>query len=206
MRSSFRSLALAWLAVAAFAPTAAAVTIWSEGVDGDLSGNRLAPTSIALGVGTNSIVGTTIAGDVDFFTVTVPSGASFGQLVLASLVSTDDLAFLAIESGPIITSTGSAANLLGWIHPSAAFLGTDILDDMALGAGALGFTPPLGPGTYAMWMQQTQPQSVSYQLDLVLVPEPSAAALLALGLGGLAASGAKRRAQRAAGERRAGPR
>lgn len=194
--SRFRTIALAGLVAAAFADPATAVSVWDEGVNGDLSGNQAAPTVLAIGLGTNSITGTTQAGDVDFFTITVPDGARFTQLLLTSFESTDDLAFLAIESGPVITDTNSATNLLGWLHPSAAFVGTDVLDDLALGAGALTFTPPLGPGTYTLWMQQLNPEPVAYGFDLVIepiaIPEPPMAALFALGLVALAVARRRR--------------
>jgi hypothetical protein len=187
--SRFRTIALAGLVAAAFAHSAAAVTIWDEGVNGDLSSDPAAPTDLAVGLGTNSITGTT-AGDMDFFTITVPDGANFTQLLLTSFESTDDLAFLAIQSGPVITDLSTPDNLLGWLHASAAFVGTNILDDIALGAGALGFTVPLGPGTYTLWMQQTGAELVAYGFDLIIepaaVPEPAMAALFALGLCALA--------------------
>src|SRR5690242_21909913 len=59
------------------APTAAAVA-YDEGVSGDLSNNGLAPTLISLGVGSNTISGTSgrdQAGvvDRDYFTFTLGS-------------------------------------------------------------------------------------------------------------------------------------
>jgi len=189
-----KSIALAALAVAAFAQSATAATIWDESIDGDLSGDQLAPTVLVVGVGANSITGVTQTGDVDFFTFTVPDGANLAQVILTSFDSADDLAFLAIQSGPVITDTASAAALLGWVHASATFVGTNVLDDMANGAGALGFTTPLGPGTYTVWMQQTGADPVAYGLDLVLrVPEPSMALLFAFGIAALG-FGRRRRA------------
>jgi MYXO-CTERM domain-containing protein len=189
----FRTVALAGLVAAAFAHSAAAVSIWDEGVNGDLSNDPAAPTVLALGLGTNSITGTA-ASDTDFFTITVPDGASFAGLLLTSFESTDDLAFLAIESGPVITDMGSPLNLLGWLHPSVEFVGTDILDDLALGEDALGFTAPLGPGTYTLWMQQTGPEPLAYGLDLIVVSvsEPPVATLFALGLVALAVARRRR--------------
>ena len=186
--SRVRSFVLASLIVVGTQAAGAAV-VWDEGVHGDLSNDRLAPTPLVLQVGTNTIIGTTVQGDVDYFGIGVFGDARLTQIVLTSFTSADDLAFLAIQSGSFITETTTApnvANLLGWTHPSAALVGTDILDNLAAGAGAIGFTPPLGPGFFSFWMQQTQPQVVGYSFDLVVVPEPSVAALLALGLGALA--------------------
>lgn len=190
--------------MAGFAPGAAAVTTWDEALNGDLSSTRTAPTQLALVQGPNLILGTTLSGDPDFFTVTVPDGTFLNQLILGQYVSLDNVAFLGIQQGPIITSTASATALLGWVHAGVAHRGTDILDDLALGASAQGFTPPLGPGTYALWMQQTGSELVTYRFNLVLVPEPSAAALVALGLAGLAAASrrhtaAQKRARNATG-------
>ena len=72
------------------------------------------------------------------------------------------------------------------MHPGEHLLGTDILDDLGEGDGAIGFTPPLGPGTYSFWLQQVNDPFTAYGLDFVVVPEPASAALLALGLTALA--------------------
>jgi MYXO-CTERM domain-containing protein len=189
-------LALAGAVLAVFAQSAMAVSIWDEGVDGDLANDTSAPTLVDLGIGTNTITGSSQLADIDVFTITVPDDATFVSLLLTTFTSADDLAFLAIESGPVITDISSPANLLGWLHVSAAFAGTNILDDMASGAGALGFTPPLGPGTYTLWMQQTGPELVEYSFDLLVsvseVPEPPMAMLFAFGLVALAVARRRR--------------
>jgi hypothetical protein len=51
---------------------------------------------------------------------------------------------------------------------------------------AQGFSLPLGPGAYAFWLQQASATPTSYSFDIIVVPEPSTAALLVLGLPGLA--------------------
>ena len=195
--SRVRTIALAGLVAAGFAHSAAAVTIWDEGLNGDLSGDQAAPTDLTVGLGTNSITGTSQNLDRDFFTITVPDGARFTQLLLTSFDSTDDLAFFAIQSGPEITGDlFTADDLLGWLHPSATFVGTDILDDVALGVGAIGFTTPLGPGTYTLWLQQGDPELVTYGFDVIIepvaVPEPSMLMLFVLGLGALAVTRRRR--------------
>src|SRR5215471_1731542 len=92
---------------AALAGPAAAATLWDESTNGDLSNVRTAPTNLPLSVGSNTITGTVVAGDIDFFTVTVPASAFFSSLTLITFTSADDLDFLAIQAGPIITSTTS---------------------------------------------------------------------------------------------------
>lgn len=193
--SLLRAAALASVfAAVAVGQAAAAATIWNESVNGDLSGNNLAPTALSVSVGTNSIIGSVTSGDRDYFRFAVPVGTSFTQIILASyVVSPPNLAFLAIQSGTVITESPSApnaANLLGYTHIGAAQIGTDILDDMGasnlLSPPAMGFTPPLGPCDYSFWLQQANATPTSYRLDVVIVPEPSVAALLSFGLAALA--------------------
>ena len=175
--------------IGALAASASAAPIWTESTDGDLSNDRLAPTSLGvLGNGSNTVTGTTVANERDYFTIVIPSGSVLSQIVLTQYDHPTELAFLAVQSGTTITVdplAPSAATLLGWVHPSASLLGTDILDDMGAGFGAIGFLPPLGPGTYSFWLQQTGGTVIGYGLDFVVVPEPTAAMSLALGLTGI---------------------
>lgn len=188
-----RSSALvASLAALAFSQPTTAATIWNEAVNGDLSGNRLAPTALSLSLGTNTILGNVVFGDLDYFTFTVPAGASFAALRLLSYGSGEDVAFLAIQSGSVFTEPSigaNPANLLGYTHLDTTFVGTDILDDLGASNGqvppAHGFSPPLGPGPYSFWLQQLN-TSTSYSYEVVLVPEPASAAFLVLGLASLA--------------------
>jgi hypothetical protein len=55
--------------------------------------------------------------------------------------------------------------------------------------GATGFVPPLGPGTYSVWVQENGvcgPSLCHYGLDFVLVPEPASSAGVLTGLALLA--------------------
>jgi hypothetical protein len=198
--SGLRAFALiSWLAV--FAQAASAATVWSESVNGEFSSNRLVPTNVGvLAVGTNTILGSTTSGDLDYFTFTVPASAFFTQMNLAAY-GASNLAFIAIQSGAVFTeapATVNPANLLGYAHFGAPHVGTDLLDDMAtsnlLIPAAQGFSVPLAPGSYVFWVQQANPSPSSYTWDVVVVPEPSVAVLLGAGLAALALS--RRRAAR----------
>jgi len=175
----------------ATAPGLAAAASYDEAVNGDISGNRLAPTSLALDPGSNSISGSVIAGDLDYLTVHVSAGYALSQLVLTSFVSTDDIAFMALQRGTQFTETTSpnVANLLGWSHFMLP-VGQDYLALMGAGLGAIGFTGPLPAGDYTLWIQQTGAQSVGYGFNAVVTaaPEPGALALVALGIAALGAS------------------
>jgi hypothetical protein len=174
--------------IGAFAGSSSAVPVWTETVDGDLSGNRLAPTAIGVSIGSNEISGTTVGGDIDYFTIEVPANTALEQIRVVMYDNPFDRGFLAIQTGSTITedpNSPNVAHLLGWVHLDAAFVGGNVLDDLGKGAGAIGFSGLLGPGTYSFWLQQLN-TTTDYTLDFVILPEPGAAILLALGLAALA--------------------
>ena len=187
-RARFLPLALA--AALLLAPLARASS-FDEATDGDLSGNRLAPSSLALTPGDNTLTGTTIVGDLDYLTITVPAGFTLTQINLLSFVSVDDLAFIGIQAGSTFTQppTGTDVTaLLGWAHyglPAPA----PYFDVIGTAPGAIGFTAPLPAGPYTLWLQQASAQLVSYSWDFVVaggtVPEPGSTALVLLGAAAL---------------------
>jgi hypothetical protein len=99
-----------------------------------------------------------------------------------------NVGFLGVQSGLQVTlppTTTTAAGLLGWIHYGPTASDVDILPTMGIPAnGSSGFVPPLGPGNYAFWLQDSSPGTFLYDFNIVLasVPEPSAAALMMMGL------------------------
>lgn len=151
---------------------APADVVWDEDIDGDLSGTQASPDTITLSAGTNSLLATSSPGDIEYVTVTVPAAHEFSELVLASYVSTDDVSFIGFAAGPVIPNEapGPPGTLLGYVHFGAVpgHVGTDILPDMALGAGAMGFTPPLDSGQYAFWIQQASGPVATYQFDFII--------------------------------------
>lgn len=148
---------------------------YDEGTDGDLSGDRAAPTTFALTTGVNRIQATSVQGDLEYVTVTLPRGGQLEQMIVASFVSSDTVAFAGIQQGATFTEPNSGAdvaNLLGYSHfgPGRSNVGTDILDEMGAGAGAIGFSTPLTGTTYTLWLQQTGVATTTYALDLVVGP------------------------------------
>ena len=173
------------LATLTFAPGANAAVVWNESIHGDFSNDRFNPTLVTLALGVNSVIASTSAGDLEYFTIDLPQGWQLNALTLPSYVGEDRMAFIAVQSGPIFTEPNinpNVANLLGWTHfgPLAANVGTDILDNIGQGQGAIGFEPPLPSGQYTFWVQQIGPQLVTYQFNFIVVPAPSVFGALGL--------------------------
>ena len=181
-----------------------AATLYDEAVSGDLSGSGLTPNSLSVAEGSNQIFGTTgrdaVTGvDRDYFTFTVPVGYAFVSLIeLAGTTVVGGISFIAIQTGPQVTvpsNTPDATGLYGWTHYGPAASPVDILPSMGIPiAGSTGFTPPIGAGAYAFWIQDTGLGSSSYGFDIVIapVPEPGAAAGVLLGLVALGVARARR--------------
>ena len=180
-----------FLACLLFSTAAHALTIHDESVDGDLSGDPAAPTALAFGAGSNRVIGsvTTPSGDTrDYFSFTIGAGAALTGIVLDAYTPFD-ITFQALASGTtsFIPSGATGGLFLGSSHLNGASVGNDILPLMeALPFGGLGFSTPLGPGTYTYLIQQTGSELTQYTLDFQVIPEPGTGVLVALGLGALA--------------------
>lgn len=143
---------------------------YNEARDGDLSDERLSPTALSFALGENTLAGTSEAGDRDYFWFTVPENALLSRVVLSKYVSPDEIAFAAIQKGKLITEdpdNADASKLLGWLHLGLVHLNRNILPLLGEQDSAIGFSPPLGPGDYAFWVQQTG-ISTEYELKFTL--------------------------------------
>jgi hypothetical protein len=206
------------------APTTAA-TVWDETVDGDLSSNPLAATSVAVAPNFNDVLGSAGAAlvpgaptfdpttgapnfDMDFLTFKVPTGYILKSLVPVSIVfanAGDTEAFIGLGGGTQITAginfpypTG-ALGLLGWLHVATGDVGTDILPAMGVsGDGATGFSPPLPAGDYTLWIQDDMPVGYDLRIEIAAVPENSTWVMLLVGFAGFGFVGYRNSRKRAA--------
>ncbi|MGE0386063.1 MAG: hypothetical protein AB7Q97_15145 [Gammaproteobacteria bacterium] len=174
---------LSLLAAGLGAAPAMAAVVYDEAAAGDLSGDRGAPTRVALAPGSNEVRGTMgflgSASDLDYFTVTVPAGTVLTNLMLlpGSEVSVA-VSFIAVQAGSTFTvapSAPTAAGLLGWTHytdPPAA--GTDLLPAMSAPVfGSTGFAIPLAAGDYTFWVQDIDgPAAFRYDFIVESLPAP----------------------------------
>ncbi|MBV7329392.1 PQQ-dependent sugar dehydrogenase [Chloroflexi bacterium TSY] len=146
---------------------------YTETTDGDLSGNRLMPNQFALALGENQLTATSVQGDIEYFSVTIPKGTVLDSIILSSYDSADDQSFIGIQSGHTFTeppTDTNPANLLGYLVFGAGpgHVGTDILDNMGSADNAIGFSGPLPSGIYTVWSQEIGPDEATYRLNFVV--------------------------------------
>jgi hypothetical protein len=169
-----------------------AISVYDESIHGDLSGNRLAPTQLTMSAGVNSLAATTgrtfiddeVVFDQEYVRVDLPADHQLTAIRLMSYSSFDGTAFIGVQDATTFSfdpddALDNIGTLLGYAHfgPDAGNnSGDDILPSIGLGAGAIGFAPPLFGSSYTFWLQQTG-SNTTYQLDFVVagVPEPAAA-------------------------------
>lgn len=162
------------LLLVALAIPAAAATAHDESSNGDISTDPNAPTAVALGAGSNVVIGTTGNSGVvdrDYITFTLAPGQILVGLTLVSL-SPDNLAFASFNAGAtsFVPSVATAASFLAGIHPAGIHVGTNLMP-LFVSSSVTGnslATPDLGPGTYCFLIQQTSPILQGYSLDFIV--------------------------------------
>ena len=186
-------------ALLAVSSPATAAIAWDESISGDLADVGTAATPVTFTVGSNIVQGAsghdqTGAIDRDYFTFTLAPDEYLSAITILPGTQTLGKSFLGLQSGSQVTLPffpADATGLLGWVHYNSTHIGTDVLDDMSVSnlatpGGASGFSTPLGPGTYAVWLQEISPGgAVPYALDFAVgqVPEPSTWAMMLAGFG-----------------------
>jgi len=204
MRFVLPALTITMACTASFATKAA---VWEEPAGGDLfSNDGLSPTLITLDPGANTVRGATGFTDIvdrDYFYFTLAAGQQLDSIFLRPVTEVgSQVTFIGVQSGNQVTvnpTGGSPAGLLGYALYSLAQINTNILDDIGnnvLNPGTTGFTGPLGPGTYAFWVQDTAFGTFNYNYEFNVsgdpIPTPLPGAYLAL-LSGLSVLGIARR-------------
>jgi hypothetical protein len=178
---SFAVLVFVLLAVS-MSERAIAAVVWDESVNGDLSGDRLNPTSINLSAGVNSIVGqmghfdgTNV--DIDYVTTNIPANERLSGVILSNYVSDDDVSFIGMENGTQITvptTAFTADGLQGWTHIGSTLVGFDLFANMSQASfGSSGFSVPIPSGSYSFWLQQRDGFDTDYRFDFIVTPQPT---------------------------------
>lgn len=188
-----RALALAVVALGCSAAVASAAA-YTESIQGDLSGVAASPTPWALSLGANPLTGTagtnlnTGSNDYDLVAFTVPAGLRLDSILVTNYENVDPfaLAFFALQAGtPWLDGFGFDIGgnfLMGWSHIDRSMEDVDLLYKIQEHANEPPFDIPLGSGAYTLLIQDID-TTFDYTLTfhVAAVPEPSAAALLAIG-------------------------
>lgn len=188
-----RALALAVVALGCPAAVARAAA-YTEAIQGDLSGVAAAPTPWGLELGANPLTGTAGANfttgvtDYDLVAFTVPAGLQLDSILVTNYQNVDPfaLAFFALQAGtPWLDGFGFEIGgnfLMGWSHIDRSMEDVDLLYEIQDHANDPPFGIPLGSGAYTMLIQDID-TTFGYTLTFYAsaVPEPSTAALLAIG-------------------------
>lgn len=193
-RDPHRAALVGACVLALLAPVAHAAIAWDEVGQGDLANSGLSPTAIPLTPGDNRVYGNLgpMAGggiDRDYFTITVPAGATLSAIVLDFYFGDDPVAFMGIELGSVIAvdpDEASPADIDGYVLFGSSGLstpGVDVLPQLPLTNDPPRFATPLAPGSYTFWVQQLG-GSADYGFNFVLsVPATGTIVPLAMILG-----------------------
>ena len=151
---------------------------YSETIQGDLSNNQNNPTAINLSVGSNTITGSTTNSplDRDFLVFTVPNNSKVTSILLNDYTASPSgqNSYFAVKSGGQFTDLGSDTGFLVSKLIDTAEIGQDLLEpSVGQDAGTIIGGPGelLGPGTYALWYQETG-NNTSYEFDIQLEASP----------------------------------
>ena len=181
------------VAVSVLCANAQAGIVADEAQLGDFSNDGLAPTHFSLAAGTNVVAGTFGASalpdvhDLDYVSFTVPAGHVMSRFVLIDAYVGGAFSFVGMQAGPALTvppdNWSIETPLLGWAHFGSASIGRDLLPEMAVSPGSVGFTTPLPSGTYSLWiMELDTSESYRYRfgIEVVAIPGPGALATTAV--------------------------
>lgn len=133
---------------------------YDEAVDGDISDDPSNPTQLTLSPGTTTVSLSTGDKEEEYLTVDIPDGFELDSLVLESFSPERNVAFIGVQQGdeftePLNRDSADIGNLLGYnLFGEPRQIGTDILDDIGDGFGAMGFEGALPADEYTFALRQ----------------------------------------------------
>lgn len=181
MKYSFvKSLVLMGMLV--LSASVSADVIHNEADDGDLSGVFGSPTLLDVVLGENTVIGqigengntgATDGSDADYFTFDIAAGEQLTSINIDSRTP-GGASFFGYRVGSFFEGQDA-----GDIDGNVIFSNTsgEVLDDLT------GSFDPLGPGSYAFWVQEISPPVIDYSITFTVassVPEPSSMILGAM--------------------------
>lgn len=156
--------------------------VWNESADGDLSVDPAAPTNIDVFVGDNTIIGS-ISGPIVFgvsgldeATFTVPQNTQVFSVTLESYgPDPTNMSLFNLYGGSVGADLG---NLLASATMEVDHIGMNLLQGPA---ATMPLADPLGPGDYTIDIREGG-ATQDYEINISVIPEPSATLLAGLGI------------------------
>jgi hypothetical protein len=177
-----------------------------------LSNSGATATQLTVTEGINELFGKTgqsTSPDPDYFTFDVPGGYALVSIAVLPdhtnpVDARDGLEFLGLQAGNKFTAGNTPSLMLGYVHFNEN--SGEILDDLSTPRSPMpgtvdpttGFTPPLGGGEYAFWVQDTGAGEATYGLsfEIKYVPDAGPGLLSSVGAMGAVLAAAGRRSKR----------
>jgi len=153
-------------------PTNSAYNIWNESINGPLSNSAGSPTVVTLNNG-NGLVIASVAGNSDYFTFLVGNDQTLNKIFLRSYSSSDNVAWLGIQSGSTWTAGDNPGSMLAQQHFGPGNINQEVLSVAA----------PYNSGNYTLRVQQLG-SNTNYTLEFQVLsataptPTPTASTTL----------------------------
>ncbi|NDF04874.1 MAG: hypothetical protein EB066_00330 [Betaproteobacteria bacterium] len=129
----------------------------------EASGNPLQPSVLSLQQARTVVLhGSVVAGDADYIRWDIPFGQSLKTVRLVHYVSSDPIAFYALQRAPVFDAGFDVSRMLVYGHMGPEDLKRNVLQNLAPGQ--------LTAGPMTLWFQQTGVQPTEYAIELVFQP------------------------------------
>jgi len=129
----------------------------------EASGNPLQPSVLSLQQARTVVLhGSVARGDADYIRWDIPVGQSLKTVQLVHYVSSDPIAFYALQRAPVFDAGFDVSRMLVYGHMGPEDLKRNVLEKL----------PPaqLTSGPMTLWFQQTGSQATEYAIELVFQP------------------------------------
>jgi len=146
-------------------PNNSAYTIWNESTNGPLSNSAGSPTVVSLNNG-NGLVIASVSGNSDYFTFLVENDQILDKIFLKSYNSSDNIAWLGIQTGSAWTSGNNPNLMLAQQHFGPVNINQEILSGAS----------PYNSGNYTVRVQQlgvNTNYTLEFQVLTTSPPTPS---------------------------------
>jgi hypothetical protein len=128
----------------------------------EASGAPLQPTALPAWEGTLLLHGEVWRADTDFVRFDVPAGQRLKALRLVRYASPDEIAFYALQRGPVFDAGTDVRRMIAWKHLGPPDLLANLLEAVDPGE--------LGPGTFVLWINQTGEPRTGYAIEVEIGP------------------------------------